>query len=169
MNYQCKVCAYSQMPSPPEDYSICPCCGVEYGVDDAFESYRVLRDDWLREGGHWFSQRQPYQRPVNWNAWDQLDLAEYDYGIPRPPRFKPNVPLSRQVREEIERVRPLLRAAGFEGEAEALLAAEAYWRESVKTVSPMIWKSETGRPYCVFCGEFADEHEPDCPWVEAQR
>jgi hypothetical protein len=83
--YQCKVCAYSEMPYPPADYNICPCCGVEYSVDDAFESHYELRDRWLSSGANWFSRRDPYIRPVNWSAWDQLDLAGFPYSVARPP------------------------------------------------------------------------------------
>jgi hypothetical protein len=44
MNYRCKMCGYDQMPFPPNRHNICPCCGIEYGVDDALESYERLRD-----------------------------------------------------------------------------------------------------------------------------
>lgn len=84
MNYRCLVCGYNQMPHPPKDYSICPCCGVEYGLDDAFDSHRKLRNEWLRLGAPWFSKLRPYEAPANWNAWDQLDKAGYDYDVPAP-------------------------------------------------------------------------------------
>jgi len=72
------------MPYPPRDYNICPCCGIEYGLEDAFETYDELRDEWLLAGGPWFSEAKPYVRPANWNAWEQLDLAGYKYNVPRP-------------------------------------------------------------------------------------
>lgn len=84
MSYRCLVCAYDQMPHPPRDYNICPCCGSEYGVDDVFESHAELRDEWLRAGGPWFSRISPYNQPPNWNAWNQLDLAGYAYSVERP-------------------------------------------------------------------------------------
>jgi len=84
MSYQCKVCAYPQMPHPPNDYNICPCCGVEYGLDDAFESHAELRDEWLLAGGPWFSEVNPFLRPANWDAWSQLDLADFPYTVRRP-------------------------------------------------------------------------------------
>lgn len=84
MNYRCLVCGYNQMPQQPDNYHICPCCGVEYGIDDAFESHEQLRDEWLLIGAPWFSDVAPYIRPVNWDAWNQLDLAGYSYGVPRP-------------------------------------------------------------------------------------
>lgn len=84
MAYRCKVCGYDQMPHAPRDYNICPSCGVEYGVDDAFDSYEEIRDQWLLVGGPWFSDVAPYLRPSNWSAWDQLDLAGYRYNVQRP-------------------------------------------------------------------------------------
>ncbi len=90
MNNQCKVCGYPEMPYPPADYNICPCCGIEYAVDDAFESHAQLRDEWLRAGARWFSQRAPFLKPMNWNAWDQLDFAGLSYAIPRPPSIVQN-------------------------------------------------------------------------------
>jgi len=84
MKYRCRVCAYDQMPYPPKDYNICPCCGIEYGLDNQFESYQNLRDRWLLDGGAWFSNVEPFRMPPHWDAWSQLDLAEYPYRVPRP-------------------------------------------------------------------------------------
>jgi hypothetical protein len=72
------------MPHPPKGYNICPCCGIEFGLDDAFEGYEELRNQWLAAGGSWFSQVHPYIQPVNWDAWKQLDSAGYPYRVPRP-------------------------------------------------------------------------------------
>jgi len=85
MSYRCLICAYDEMPHPPVPYNICPCCGVEYGLDDAFDNHAEVRDAWLLAGGLWFSEVKPFIRPPNWSAWDQLDLAEYPYNVPRPP------------------------------------------------------------------------------------
>ena len=84
MNYKCKMCGYDQMPFPPIRHNICPCCGIEYGVDDTIETLEFLRDDWLRNGAPWFSTLDPYLPPLNWNPWDQLDRAGYQYSVPRP-------------------------------------------------------------------------------------
>ena len=84
MNYQCPVCATSDMPYPPRDYSICYCCGTEFGLDDDMYSPQELRDLWLEGGGCWFSTVEPYVQPINWNAWDQLDLAGFSYSVPAP-------------------------------------------------------------------------------------
>jgi len=82
--YRCMVCGYDEMPSPPQDYNICPCCGVEYGLDDVFDTYRDLREEWLAAGGKWFSRHPNQKPPMNWSAWEQLDLAEFEYSIPSP-------------------------------------------------------------------------------------
>ena len=79
------------MPHPPKDYNICPCCGVEYGLDDAFDSYEVLRNNWLERGAPWMSSSSPYDQPLAWNAWDQLDIAGYNYDVPRPAGTDTNV------------------------------------------------------------------------------
>lgn len=84
MSYRCLVCAYDQMPHPPSGYNICPCCGVEYGLDDAFDSHEQLRDEWLAAGAPWFSQVVPYDRPANWDAWEQLEYAGLPYTVARP-------------------------------------------------------------------------------------
>jgi hypothetical protein len=57
---------------------------VEYELDDVFESHMDLRNDWLRNGGKWFSRSKNHQPSFNWNPWDQLDLADYDYAVSRP-------------------------------------------------------------------------------------
>ena len=84
MHYRCLVCGYGEMPHPPRAYNICPCCGIEYGFDDAFDSHQELRNEWLMHGARWFSNISPYLPPVNWSAWDQLDLAGYPFAVPRP-------------------------------------------------------------------------------------
>ncbi len=84
MKYQCPVCGVSDMPFPPRDYSICFCCSTEFGLDDDMYSSQELRDRWLEGGGLWFSNIEPYIQPLNWNAWDQLDLAGYSYSVPAP-------------------------------------------------------------------------------------
>jgi len=36
------------------------------------------------DGGAWFSNVEPFRMPPHWDAWSQLDLAEYPYRVPRP-------------------------------------------------------------------------------------
>lgn len=71
MSNKCKVCGYG-MPHPPKPYNICPCCGVEYGVDDAFESPSELRERWLEAGAPWFSDVTPHAKPQPWDLYEQL-------------------------------------------------------------------------------------------------
>jgi hypothetical protein len=73
MNYVCPVCFYDQMPYPPEDYHICPCCGTEFENDDAEYSYAELRCQWILGGALWFYE----QPPQNWNAAAQLAKAGF--------------------------------------------------------------------------------------------
>jgi len=67
----CRVCGKIQ-PEPPwgEDgasptYSICDCCGVEFGYEDAnLESLRRYRNNWLATGMPWF---RPKEKPNGWS------------------------------------------------------------------------------------------------------
>src|SRR5260221_2486348 len=72
----CPVCAYARLPYPPSDYNICPCCGTEFGNDDAIVSHDELRRTWIRGGANWFFD----EAPMHWNPWTQLiraGLGEY--------------------------------------------------------------------------------------------
>src|SRR5437899_1482451 len=69
----CPVCGYPAMEEPPDDFAICPCCGVEFGYDDAEMSHAELRQHWLDSGAHWFSGFT--QPPANWNPYAQLIKA----------------------------------------------------------------------------------------------
>jgi hypothetical protein len=66
--FSCPVCLYSEMPDPPRDYHICPCCGTEFGNDDADCTYDQLRDRWIRAGAPWFFGSPPY----GWSPQAQL-------------------------------------------------------------------------------------------------
>jgi hypothetical protein len=43
--YSCHVCGYSMLDEPPYDkygcatYTICPCCGTEFGYDDSLTEH----------------------------------------------------------------------------------------------------------------------------------
>ena len=66
--YRCPVCMFAEIPYPPKDYHICPCCGTEFGNDDAEFSHEQLRGMWVAGGAHWFFGRAP----EGWNPWLQL-------------------------------------------------------------------------------------------------
>lgn len=68
MKYRCPVCMYAALPYPPSDYHICPCCGTEFGNDDAEDTHEQLRQSWVEHGTHWFFG----DPPPNWNPWLQL-------------------------------------------------------------------------------------------------
>jgi len=74
MTYKCPVCFYPQMLDPPEDYNICPCCGTEFGNDDAEASHSELRRRWVSDGARWFFEIPP----PGWNPFVQL-LAGQGY------------------------------------------------------------------------------------------
>jgi hypothetical protein len=75
--YLCPVCSYRGLEYPPQDFTICPCCGTEFGLDDFAESpqgieaaRRELRRAWLDAGGPWFDPETP--RPIGWNPYEQI-------------------------------------------------------------------------------------------------
>jgi hypothetical protein len=59
---------YPNLAYPPRDYHICPCCGTEFGNDDAEFSHDQLREMWISGGARWFFGRAP----EHWNPWIQL-------------------------------------------------------------------------------------------------
>ena len=67
--HPCPVCGFG-MDRPPDDFNICPSCGVEFGYGDSGSNYEALRKEWLRHGALWASRARP--RPPGWNAYDQL-------------------------------------------------------------------------------------------------
>jgi len=80
MAYLCPVCAYPDLPTPPENFSICPSCGTEFGFDDAGMSYRDLRNAWIKESAPWFNDR--VSPPEGWNPWLQLIKGGYGSVVP---------------------------------------------------------------------------------------
>jgi len=78
MKFRCPVCLYAELPYSPSDYHICPCCGTEFGNDDAILTHDDLRHEWINGGVTWFFGNPP----VGWNPWVQLEEAGYAYEIP---------------------------------------------------------------------------------------
>jgi hypothetical protein len=66
--FSCPVCLFPEMPGPPQDYHICPCCGTEFGNDDEDCTYDQLRDRWIRAGAPWFFGEPPH----GWSPQAQL-------------------------------------------------------------------------------------------------
>ena len=68
--YTCPVCAYRGLQYPARDFTICPCCGNEFGYDDATRTFDELRREWIVNGMRWFSRSSP--PPQDWNPVTQL-------------------------------------------------------------------------------------------------
>jgi hypothetical protein len=66
--FTCPVCYFENMPDPPADFNICPCCGTEFGIDDESLSFTELRGQWVADGSRWFYGSSP----EGWRPWRQL-------------------------------------------------------------------------------------------------
>jgi hypothetical protein len=75
--YYCHVCGYPDLDYAPwgEDgqspsFDICPCCGVEFGYEDATDiAKKIFRENWISSGAEWFD---PKIKPAYWNLKQQL-------------------------------------------------------------------------------------------------
>lgn len=73
--YICPVCGYERLSEPPENFSICSCCGTEFGYDDFEASYVTLRSRWIGAGYRWFS---PIEQPTaDWEPTIQLKNLQF--------------------------------------------------------------------------------------------
>src|SRR5687768_8848091 len=61
MSFLCPVCGFDALEEPPRDFTICPCCGTEFGYDDfgpdadgIARRQHELRWQWLEQGAPWF-------------------------------------------------------------------------------------------------------------------
>ena len=54
--YTCPVCAYAALIYPPEDFTICPSCGTDFGYHDSNKTNAELR---AGVGEAWPSLEQP--------------------------------------------------------------------------------------------------------------
>lgn len=79
MRYTCPVCLFVDLPYPPKDYHICPCCGTEFGNDDAEFSHEQLRGMWVASRAPWFFGRPP----AAWNPWVQLIDGGHSEAVPK--------------------------------------------------------------------------------------
>ena len=78
--HTCPVCGYTELKDMPwEDkgntpsFTICDCCGVEFGYEDAtIEGMLNYRKQWIASGGKWFNEAK---RPENWDMNEQLKNA----------------------------------------------------------------------------------------------
>lgn len=67
--YVCPVCGYL-LSYPPQDFNICPSCGVEFGAETSVYSFEDLRRNWLQNGAQWSSRVQ--KKPRDWDPYSQL-------------------------------------------------------------------------------------------------
>ena len=75
--YHCRVCGL-RLDDPPwgDDgrtplYEFCPCCGVEFGYQDATPlGAKKHREQWLKAGAKW---REPTEQPPDWDPVAQLE------------------------------------------------------------------------------------------------
>ncbi|WP_211251110.1 hypothetical protein [Stenoxybacter acetivorans] len=55
-------------------FTICPCCGVEYGYEDSSsQGIKTYRKTWLEQGANWLNITE---KPKNWNSDIQLKRIE---------------------------------------------------------------------------------------------
>ncbi len=79
----CPVCGFPELTEPAYDkygcssFNICPCCGVEFGYQDATSSkadlpkrHAALRTTWIAGGMVWHSASD--RPPKDWNPKEQL-------------------------------------------------------------------------------------------------
>jgi hypothetical protein len=70
------VCGFGGLDEPPYDDTgsptseICPCCGTEFGYQDATESHEALRNAWVEKGMPWRSSS--IGPPPGWDPQGQL-------------------------------------------------------------------------------------------------
>lgn len=82
MIYECPVCGYNELQHAPELFTICPCCGTEFGNTDFDVSHEELLIRWLEKGAPWFDAGTP--RPRAWSPEKQLERA----GLRQPATLK---------------------------------------------------------------------------------
>jgi hypothetical protein len=79
----CRVCGYlNETPPWGEDgktpsFEICPCCGVEFGYEDATpQAVRNYRANWLARGAQWFIESL---KPTDWDVEAQMANIPEEY------------------------------------------------------------------------------------------
>ena len=102
MTYICPVCGYDELTQPPENFSICECCGTEFGNDDFDRSHAELRREWISNDMPWFSRSVP--APKNWSSLRQLIIAEHGADLARHPRFKDDLDFRSDVNKAFSEV-----------------------------------------------------------------
>ena len=85
---RCPVCGYDGLEEPAYDedgvpsFEICPCCGIEFGYEDATKPHESLREEWIAKGMSWWADDKP---PSGWDPTQQLrSLTEGSSSAGRP-------------------------------------------------------------------------------------
>jgi hypothetical protein len=62
----CPVCGLLGLRENPALglHEICPCCGCQFGYDDAGTSWEQLRAQWIAGGARWYSRTR--KQPIGW-------------------------------------------------------------------------------------------------------
>lgn len=74
--FVCLVCGFPALTIAPysddgiASFDICPCCGVEFGYDDATRTHADLRARWVAGGMKWWSQSS--MAPAAWDPTAQV-------------------------------------------------------------------------------------------------
>lgn len=76
----CPVCGYDRLEFPPGNFSICACCGTEFGYDDRALTHFALRQEWMRAGFPWFDPDEA--KPPLWNPYRQMSDARLPWVSP---------------------------------------------------------------------------------------
>lgn len=83
-NFLCPACGFNLDFAPwnresPSD-EICPCCWIQFGLDDAVpdanqrpEVYRRWREEWINERMPWRGKRSP---PLGWDPGVQVQRVK---------------------------------------------------------------------------------------------
>lgn len=84
--YTCPVCGFPDLDQPPWEpdtgvpsFDICPCCGCEFGYNDAtVKAKERYRKEWIAGGAHWF---EPELKPPDWDLSKQLRRIRVDLKV----------------------------------------------------------------------------------------
>jgi hypothetical protein len=76
----CPVCGYDRLEFPPINFSICACCGTEFGYDDRVLTHYQLRERWIVRGSIWFDEGE--RKPIGWNPYIQMTSAGLYWTLP---------------------------------------------------------------------------------------
>lgn len=75
MNYTCPVCGFDNLEYPPQDFTICPSCGTEFGFDDVNYSIPELKARWIKDGRQWWSNDVQFPIETGLNSHTSMRIA----------------------------------------------------------------------------------------------